>query len=1598
MSFNVIRASDEIAEKYRRYLKTMFDIKDPVYRSIFESRLSEEKSFQKGPYLDVTNSFEKGRSIEELIQEGILSSEFRKLPRLYNIPNLHYHQEQALLTALKGENMIVSTGTGSGKTECFLLPLLNELMREKENGTLDDGVRALIIYPMNALANDQIDRLRKILVEYPDVTFGCYTGQTKHHDKTRNGQKGALDQYEQLNGKRVDDVRLQKPLPNERISRDSMKANPPHILITNYAMLEYLMLRPEDNVFFHGETAKHWRYIILDEAHSYTGSTGIEVSMLLRRLMATIQSKHLQFILTSATLGNKDANDQVVSFAENLCSVPFKKENIIRATRIELKQENRIYYFSPSFYREIEKLIDDGYEDDYIISEIERNHSFGIKEKTLSEYLYSLLIFDSTFWKFKDFLQRPRSVKTIRDYTGFTEDEISSFVEVASKASKNGSKLFDSRYHMFLRATEGVFITLAPHKDLFLTRKNVVYHGDNEYKVFEAVTCKQCHAIYLLGYVENNHLVQKSNADSLDIKEAYYLGDEYHDTDEDDTLENSKEVIEKYELCPHCGYIRSSLSVHKGCCEHDESDYVTVYKVKTTDAINGRVTKCVFCENVNRLGILRGFFSGQEASTSVIGTSLFEQLPSHEKKIVIHAASDDDFGSDEETSVEEITKAKQFIAFSDNRQAAAYFSSYFSMSYDSLLYGRMILDRMNALRKEKESLPDFVSELSAKMEEEKIIPFGDYLDRLKSGTVSNYDYEKLAWKAMLKELVDSNSRNSLFGLGLLCLDFSDNLIFLAHRKYDLTAEEVRKICLVFVLSMLSDPAMYYPKAMTSADKEDFTHNGVEISYLLDSSSHYVRSFLPMKDTMQNKRLDYLIRVLKKVSVDVEREDVIKVLTSIWNHFFISDKIMFRMKDSHYRVNLNNLVVRKNFKVYRCSKCGKLTTVNVKNVCPSYQCDGMLSEVDIDESEKFNHYYRLYHDMEIQPLRVVEHTAQLNREEAYQYQTLFKDRKIDVLSCSTTFEMGVDVGDLETVFMRNVPPSASNYAQRAGRAGRSKDSAAFALTFCNKSNHDFNYFERPMDMINGIIEPPQFKTDNEKIGIRHLYSSAFAFFFKSYPQYFAYAKDLLDKQNSEKSGYDVLEEFLTQDSIKREELKKFLKDSVPPSLHAKFGLDAFAWTRWLFGKGDGEHPSLFDVRERYQNDISILRKEYETAKDENNLIYFSLMNRIKTYEKEPIISFLSRNNIFPRYGFPVDTVQLEINTNTKETDLTGLDLTRDLSMAISEYAPGCEVVANNRLVTSRYIKMNPGFDWRKYDYVECERCKTLNVCTSIPTEGDENHPLFVCKQCKSKLNPNNIRTFLIPEFGFVAEPEIRKPTMIKPEKTYRTEAAFFSYNDTIEESIYPIHDTLVKVSMVGDDGEMVMLNTSDFFVCPSCGYAVERPSGTNRYIKTIESKFKHKDAHGHYCQNTKLERYSLGYKFKTDIIRIKIDAPLLVDEFYEEAYSILQALILSACHILDVEETEIAGCLQCYLDENGANYSYILYDNTPGGSGNVKRLNEEGMILKLFKRAYSIAKNCTCDEDSSCYSCLRTYYNQKHHDMIKRRYVIDYIGKILDVEE
>lgn len=267
-------------------------------------------------------------------------------------------------------------------------------------------------------------------------------------------------------------------------------------------------------------------------------------------------------------------------------------------------------------------------------------------------------------------------------------------------------------------------------------------------------------------------------------------------------------------------------------------------------------------------------------------------------------------------------------------------------------------------------------------------------------------------------------------------------------------------------AMMSDAALSYDAPLNENDLEDFTHGGTIYAYTLsdsDARKHH-KAFIPTKTGMTNKRVDYVQRVLNKKGYSLTVDEVATFLKSVFEKVLVGQGLMLRTDGNAYRVDTAKVSLFNPLHWYVCNKCKRLTCHNVAGVCPAYHCDGELVEIKPEKEFFDNHYYRLFRELEIRDLRIVEHTAQLNRDMAYDYQKRFKQKEIDVLSCSTTFEMGVDVGSLETVFMRNMPPMPANYAQRAGRAGRSSQSAAFALTFCNKSSHDFSYFNDPTKMI------------------------------------------------------------------------------------------------------------------------------------------------------------------------------------------------------------------------------------------------------------------------------------------------------------------------------------------------------------------------------------------------------------------------------------------------------------------------------------------------------------------------------------------------------
>ncbi len=1562
MKFSPIKTSKVIAEKYKRYLKTIFQISDEDYENQFIKALAEKDILAKGPYLDAVDTFKKGKSLTQLMDEGLVSRKMEKL----NFPKdrtLYLHQEKAIRKSKEGKNLVVSTGTGSGKTESFLLPILSSLSEEVEKGTICPGVRALLIYPMNALANDQIERLRELLDDYPEITYGSYTGQTKEK------QDEALADYKNLNKGR-------SPKKNELISREVMKKNPPHIMITNYAMLEYLMVRPSDAGFFTGNYAKYWKFIVLDEAHVYKGSTGIEVSMLLRRVASSLPVRKIQYMLTSATLGSEDQNEDVATFASRLCDSDFDADSVIRAYRQKPGEETEVEFKNE--WKSYEKLAEAIKEEDVdrISSEFKILSGFSSDEEHVKEDIYNYLVKDRNYWDIRRELQnRPRTVSSLAYDLECTEQDIVNLVTVASYAIKDMGQLLDAKYHMFLKATDSAFITLAPSKKLMLTRNNKIFDNGKEFAVFEAAVCSYCHDIYLVGKVDENGYFKQTGVETgLGISTALYLGDKISDEIEPEDEDNS---VEEMMICPYCGKLMSKNPSAVEKCEHDSSSFVTVFNLKKPIE---EVKTCVACGNTSTVsGVARQFFTGQEAVTSVIGTALFEELPAYKtirQKIKIVDDEDGfDFDDEEETTLEEQEEtAKQFIAFSDSRQAAAYFASYFSETYEAILYRRIIIEALKN-RKETTTILHFVQDLQGYIEKYHVIDAED----------GEKEAKKEAWKAILAELVNLNSGNALQNVGFIKVEVDDRLIP-AAASWNLTKEQMSDVANVLLMTMMIDAAIKYPIMLNADDKDFFLHNGHEgeFNYSDSSKSKKMKSFLPSKAGLSNRRMDYAKRVLTKAAPGKDAE---KFLATFWNSVFLGKNILGK-SEKGYQVDVEKLRIVPNAKFYRCPKCSKITPYNVYGVCPTNKCTGELVEIDVAKEYADNHYYRMYQDMEIRKLRVVEHTAQLDKEKAYEYQNKFKNKQIDVLSCSTTFEMGVDVGSLETVLMRNMPPSPANYAQRAGRAGRSIKSSAYALTFCTKGNHDFSYFNEPEEMIRGRINPPIFKVENEKIAIRHVYASAFAFFWKVYTEYFKTVANFVTVNEVKKTN--GVEEFKNYILGHPANLKEFLLKFLPEALIDRFEINSFGWADGLIG----EEGALTKAVQDYNDEISKLDFSLKQALNGNggNANYIAMRKR--NFEEESILTFLSRKNVMPKYGFPVDTVALSIyetGKNTKNKDIIyHLDLSRDLSMAISEYAPGSQVVADGKLITSRFIRKVPNLAWRMYDYVKCD-CKTLNIDQHIEYSDPEH--LCKCRTCGNELEQGRIRTFIVPEFGFQAN-KVEKATLVKPKRTYNSEVSYVGNWNNSESQ--PIINGNRKYEMLfSQNDEMAVLNEANFMVCEACGYTDVRTS--ENALKRVTEK-EHETSGGSKCPNKILKKYSLGYRFLTDVIQIKFCWPELTE--FDQALSVLYAIMKGACNVLDLEQSDIAGTIEYFMNEDTHHGSYkiILYDDTPGGAGHVKRLYDGAVFERTLKEAYRIVNMCNCGgdaKDTSCYSCLRNYANQRYHNIIQRRYVLDFLDQVFD---
>lgn len=1567
MNFNPIAASKAIQESYHEYAKTTFFIRDDEFRSQFNAIL-EQYGFSKGPYIDATSSFKSGKSLHDMVSDGVLNSKFSKLlnkdREQYDRP-LFLHQEKAIVEALQDENMIITTGTGSGKTECFLYPLLNHLFEQEETGSLDKGVFALLLYPMNALANDQLKRLRKLLKEYPNITFGAYTGETEDEERK------ALSKYRRLYN--------EDPIPNELISRERMKITPPNILITNYAMLEYLLLRPADNVFFHGEYADHWKYIVLDEAHTYRGATGMEVSLLLRRLIHTLpNSQQIRFMMTSATLGDSETSDEILLFAERLCcNRSFRKDSIIRAERNPLLEPAESYLIQQCEISSLAQLLEDNEKND--IQKIEEANRLLTRElitdhpiKKFNEWVYQVLEHDPLTCIFRQLLlDGTLTLESLCKELSVDPAYLKDFIILANFAVKNSTKLIDTRYHHFIRTLEGAYVTFKPEKTLTATPRTEAEFESGTFKCFKISVCQYCGQIYLVGF--RDKLTGKFDQ-SRRTSNTYFMiiDDEFLKTRTDEDGDEGRYLKHMYTLCGKCGAMhRTHSSNLEGVCSCGQEHSIKVLEIKLDDG-QADLHTCEYCKTTNPRGsVIRGFYIGQNAAAAVIGSTLYEQMP-----IKAHETTRMQKGIGKAREVTEYKDTKQLLIFSDSRQDAAYFAPYFQFTYQNILRRRVLY----------QSAIDLCATYS-----DKPIPFFSLLKSVASNLelTDQVDPEgamKEAWKVLLYEM-RSRDRNGLVNLGMLTFSV-DSQYNEGYQK--LTTEELRTIDVFLMSSIILEGAIKRPNgiSLTEDDISYYMFHGREAVFMpgkqnkdIKKSGKVIRYWLAKNS---NRRTEYL----QRTGVFPDKPEIEDFLSKYWDGMCESDLVC---ESGFYTLDPKKICVRVNgyhedMHWYQCDVCGRITTLNCRDVCPHFRCKGMLHPVD---PSTLKEYFQKHLSGEaLFPMKVREHTAQLSHDRAADYQEAFINGDIHVLSSSTTFEMGVDVGELETIFMRNMPPNPSNYIQRAGRAGRRNDSAAYALTFCRLSNHDLTFFKNPQHMINGIISPPMFKIDNAKIVRRHVSAALFAAFWRDH-------SDLKTVKNLfEDAVFQEYLEFLKDVPVP---VMSYINEFVPDSISSKN-------IEEMIADLCNEDGRLQNAKAAHEEEISQIETIRQQLKSEGvyGWKHDSLNKAQQTIEDTKIIDHLSRNNLIPKYGFPVDTVELRTDLLSLKSfkSQSNLKLQRDLFQAITDYAPGAEVIADGKMYTSRYIKRPylRDHDWSQYDFGICENseCGTITIRKHYGVEDQSSLIHEKCPNCGSHFTSQSTQTFIVPSYGFIVSTEAPKEvTTKKPRQMGRTHINYIGGNNAsnrLSVRKYKFRGVRVTVTTSKDD-ELAIINRSNFYICKTCGYAEEAPRDGAKVSKRKE----HYNARGKRCSNDYLFKSTLGHTFKTDVTK------LTVNSYFDEgpAYSLLYTFLEGLSKFFEIERNDIDGCLYRTKAESGAwTTTFILFDKVPGGAGNANRLGNLGekQFRNYLNSCFSIVNDCDCgdnkDGNAACYSCLCNYRNQYYHEILKRKYAVDFISGML----
>lgn len=1584
-----LRATRLIGDSYRRYLKARYAPADDELRAELHEALENRFSSHRGPFLQAVPAYHEGQSVLSLISEGLLHRRLGDVDPEEFPPEraLHHHQEAAIRKAVIGRNLVIATGTGSGKTECYLLPIVHHLLQEVDAGTIaEPGVRAMLLYPMNALANDQMKRIRGLLGRFPEIKYGRFTGATPE----RYGE-GEQEYRSTIGG---------SPLPGELISRQQMRKTPPHILLTNYAMLEYLLLRPVDTALFDGPTGRHWRFIVLDEMHIYSGARGAEIAMLLRRVRDRVtRSEHgrLQFIGTSATLGTgPEAPSRIAEYAADLFGERVEqhshdehRQDVVTPTAAPRSAASATWTAPAGAFEAIQEVLSTGRVPDSLTSELPERIALNIRGGGSAGLLLALES-ERHVCRLRRLLEHgpldsaDAAKKVFSDPSRSTE--LPALLDICTNSYDGDSPLLPTRYHFMLRALEGAFACISLSHPSGAPRLRLERHitcPDCELQrvrsqMFEFGVCNRCSAGFVIGTAtaadDGALIVSQAPPEKRNL--VYLLLDnqaEYDDEDEaavvDDNEVNAD--IDRRLLCTACGRVTPEAEAFCACGTTNATRVVTFAKPKRS---GDPLRRCPACSGRTSGEIVLRFFTGHDAPVAVVATALYQALPPEPRP---------------PAGTLTIGEGRKLLNFSDSRQDAAFFAPYLDRTYARTVQRRLIWSALQDRTQGDLRFEDLVPAIR-KLAEDRLVLDPDQSQATKTTRVRTW---------LMAEVLATDRRQSIDGVGLAEITVAvPQNVTLPRGLADLgfSKNEAIDVALLLLDTLRAQAAVRLPDRVEITD-QDFAPRNIVTGARVSHPASKVIAWLPASGL--NRRLDYLSKLFGARGITADPR---VALDGIWRWLTDAGSPWSKvLKQTNHPKHgtlfaidhewITVIPAADDHPVYECSKCRQVAWRCVSEVCPTYGCRGTL-RLAVPESRPVSEHYRhLYTTLEPAGMRVEEHTGQLETKKARQFQQGFLDGAINALSCTTTFELGVDIGDVQAILMRNVPPTPANYVQRAGRAGRRAGAPALIVTFARRRSHDLHHFREPLQLIEGNVDVPILSLRNPLIVRRHIHAVAFAAYERRHDQQGGEAhKTVASFFVGRENDPAAVDDFLAWLNTRPSELADAVTRITPDDLVEELGVGTWKWVHDLIDDSAAGSEENYGWLTRATREIRANLEEIdaEIEDTEQRIREFRQQNQSQaaakqtrrldalyrvrhTLEDKPLIEYLATRIVLPKYGFPVDVVTLDV-WRDGSARAAGLDLSRDLRMGITEYAPTSQVVADKAIWESAGLRILPGKALVSYRYAECQLCGSFRTRFDA---GDDPEP---CKGCGISLNE---RKFIVPQFGFVGRLSKDKPGESQPPKAGRSQSYFSDYAGEppgVDE--ITVGATIVRARF-SRQGRITVINSGPaergFRVCMSCGYA-EPTVGKDKK----ETPASHpRPTTGRDCSSALTWRH-LGHQYLTDVVEFDLMTPMSDTQ----ARSTLHAL-LAATPALGIPTDDVDGMVG--RTGPAKRQLLVIFDTVPGGAGHVRRVREN--LPRLLQSALGIVQECTCAASASCYGCIRTYRNQLFHEQLVRGEAI----KVLD---